>query len=140
VATDSEQSFQAAKKVYEEGGNSKSVALLTLATGLTTSVAKNTAVTGVGKVVTSVVGKAYDDFEAGATSFQAQYESTDVQETYMECRVGGLPSEFQVTDGCKCSLSLSPDYTFYVLRAYDVPNLEIPPLTTTQICYISFLK
>jgi hypothetical protein len=73
-----------------------------LATGLTTSVAKSTAVTGPGKVVTSIVAKAYDDFEAGVTSFQAQYETTDVQETYLECRVGGLPAEFQVTDGCKC--------------------------------------
>lgn len=81
-----------------------------LATGLTTTVVKGTDVTGHGKVVTAVLGNVYDDFEEGVTSFQVQYESSDVQETYMQCRVGGLPVEFQVTDGCKCILLSSLRY------------------------------
>merc|ERR1712194_212932 len=46
----------------------------------------------------TVLGKAYEDNAAGATSVIIQYKTTDSQKNYVGCQVGANPNP--VTDGC----------------------------------------
>lgn len=91
--------FENAQRIYAEGGNSNSYASLALATGLTAMVAKDAEVTG--GLDTSgrpVVGKVLEDAAAGSKTLKVQYSVSEVQASWLDCRVGGLPDP--VLDGC----------------------------------------
>lgn len=90
----------AAQRVYELGAHSKSYAELTLSAPLDTSLAADTAVTGVATDGSSAVtGKIMEAAASGAQTVKVQYSTTKDQATYVGCQVGGSSSP--VTTGCK---------------------------------------
>jgi hypothetical protein len=91
--------FDNAKNIYVKGGHSKTYAILTLTPGLSAMVAKDAEVTG-GLDTTGkpVVGKALEDAAAASTMLKVQYSTSEVQASWSDCRVGGLPDP--VIDGC----------------------------------------
>ena len=95
----SDVGFANAKRIYEEGGNSKSYALLTLDPALSAMVSKDAEVTGgVDNAGQPLVGKVLEDAAAGSTTLKVQYPTSEVQATWSDCRVGGLPDP--VITGC----------------------------------------
>jgi hypothetical protein len=81
-------SYAAARRIYEEGAYSKSVAEVTLATGLPNNVEKATVIFGIGADGNQVAGKAYEDNAAGSTRLLVQYQTSDSQKGYVNCQVG----------------------------------------------------
>lgn len=95
--------FLAAKKVYENGGHSKSYAVLSLNSDLTASYNKGSAVSAPSYGGDVATGKLYKDAEQGDSIIYVQYSTGDSQENYQFCQVGGLPQAEQVTSGCFAS-------------------------------------
>merc|ERR1740124_1479410 len=85
--------FDAGKVIYKEGGNSKSVATLTLSAALTAVIPKNTVVSGVSIGGAVVTAKAYAEFPIGSTTIDVKY-------TPMTCLIGGLDPADYVDSGC----------------------------------------
>jgi hypothetical protein len=86
--------FDLAKQIYEEGGNSKSYALVTVANPIGVALTKGQIVTVKDASGTDVTtAKIYSDAEASATTFKVQYPTFDVQSSYVNCRVGALPND-----------------------------------------------
>ena len=111
VGKNSQVAFHDAKKVYVEGGHSRSVAKLQIL-GLDPSghltpatlshrVYRGTAVHGEGVLTSAVVGTAYEDFNPSAPELHVSYDVMESQFSYSDCRVGGLPLSDRVMDGCK---------------------------------------
>jgi len=102
LALQTEESFDKAEEIYNNGGHSKSYAkiLLTEPTGLRLPLAKGTPVSGTTTSGESVTGKLYSDAEAGDRTIKIQYKTLDVQEMYVGCQVGSLPPNEHVTFGC----------------------------------------
>jgi len=91
-------SYAAARKIYEEGAYSKSVAEVTLASGLPNNVEKGTIIFGASVDGNQVAGKAYEDNAAGSTRLIVQYQTSDSQKNYVNCQVGASTSPN--LDGC----------------------------------------
>jgi len=111
--------FANAKRIYTEGGHSKTYARLALGSALTSAVSKDDEVTGgVDTTGQPVVGKAFADAPVGSTTLLVQYSTSEVQATWSDCIVGGLQDI--TTDGCfEASGSvtiggLSYDYTYTI--------------------------
>jgi len=85
--------FDAGKVIYKEGGNSKSVATLTLSAALTAVIPKNTVVSGVSIGGAVVTATAYAEFPIGS-------KTIDVKYTPMTCLIGGLDPAGYVDSGC----------------------------------------
>jgi len=101
LALDTDDAFANAKAIYQEGGHSKSYALIKLSTGLTAAIAKKTPITGVTENGTAVSGKAYSDYSVGDTEIKVQYTTSDIQATYVTCQVGALALVGEeMLDGC----------------------------------------
>eukprot|EP00560_Eucampia_antarctica_P008856 CAMPEP_0197822788 /NCGR_PEP_ID=MMETSP1437-20131217/52_1 /TAXON_ID=49252 ORGANISM="Eucampia antarctica, Strain CCMP1452" /NCGR_SAMPLE_ID=MMETSP1437 /ASSEMBLY_ACC=CAM_ASM_001096 /LENGTH=282 /DNA_ID=CAMNT_0043421589 /DNA_START=111 /DNA_END=955 /DNA_ORIENTATION=- len=100
ISDKTEDSFRAALKVFQEGGHSKSYAEVTVP-GLTTSISKKTALS-VSFNGTTIKGKAYADYAGGTAGgiVKFQYATGDIQESYVDCQVGGLPIDKQNYVGC----------------------------------------
>ena len=96
LATD--ESFAAAKAIYQEGGYSKSYAQVKLTAPLTSNISKGTAITGKNDDGTTINGKAYEDLTAGQSEIKIQYVTSDIQATYVDCQVGALVDPN--TNGC----------------------------------------
>lgn len=94
--------YGAAKNVYEQGAHSKSYAVLTLTSALSTGVPKGTLIEGTSVDGNAISGKAYSDHEAGAMTLEVQYSTSDIQASYVGCQVGG--SSDPVLGGCKFCL------------------------------------
>ena len=90
LALGTDASFQNAKAIYQQGGHSKSYASIKLDTPLSSSISKGTVITGVTESGVEVSAKAYSDFNAGVTDIQVQYQTTDIQASYVTCQVGAL--------------------------------------------------
>ena len=89
--------FEVAARIYEQGGNSKSYAEFTVP-ALAYDIAKGTSISGTSARGWPVLGKAYKDASMGDTVLKVQYITSDVQRTYVMCRVGGLDETTEV--GC----------------------------------------
>lgn len=115
---DSDAVYTQAMAIYKEGGNSKSYAYVKLTTPLTAAVDKKAAVTGTdtrGKPVSAMV---YEDTAIDMDMIKIQYATSDVQDDYVKCRVGGLVDT--MIDGCfQASGSMTIDGTSYDYT-YDV--------------------
>lgn len=98
LAIGSEVSFQKARRIYEEGGHSKSVAVLKLTPGLPNAMAKFTPVSGQSADGFPVYGKLLEQYANGESTIEIQYKTTDQQKSYVGCQVGGLPKPN--LDGC----------------------------------------
>jgi hypothetical protein len=92
------ESLAAAERIYTEGGHSRSIAEITLSSALTSPVPVDTVISGTAIDGSQVVGTAYEQVSAGATSISIQYQTSDIQANYVNCQVGGLASPN--TDGC----------------------------------------
>jgi len=77
-------SYAAARRIYEEGAYSKSVAEVTLSTGLPNNVEKGTIIFGESVDGNQVAGKAYEDNAAGSTRLTVQYQTSDSQKKLRE--------------------------------------------------------
>lgn len=73
-----------------EGGHSKSYAKLTITNGVTPSYPDGTSLSGTDNNGQEVVGKVYKSSDAPAGQIWLQYQTTDVQASYVGCQVGGL--------------------------------------------------
>lgn len=96
-------SFTNAKIFYEEGGNSNSYALLNLATSLQADIPAGTVVSGFAQDETTWVGGlTTGEHKVGESLVKVEYQISEVQESYVGCRVGALPriSKADLT-GCK---------------------------------------
>jgi hypothetical protein len=91
--------WSAAQAVYENGAHSKSYAEVTLSTPLTTSMAADVEISGLAADGTAVNGKIMEEAASGSPVIKVQYATSDKQENYVGCQVGG--SSEPVTTGCK---------------------------------------
>jgi len=98
LALANDQSYAAAKAIYEEGAFSKNVASVTLSSALPANAEKGTAISGVDADGNVVSGKAYEDNVAGANTILVQYQTSDSQANYVGCQVGANPNPN--TKGC----------------------------------------
>ena len=101
IAGATQQSFDDGKKVYTMGGNSKTIATLQVTGGLPQAVKAKTKLTATGVDGRSVVGIAAKDAAANSNLLLFQYPVTTDYENYLDCRVGGLPENERITEGCK---------------------------------------
>jgi hypothetical protein len=98
LATATKESYEQALAVYTKGGFSKSVAQVTLSSPLKSRVPASTKVSGVTADGDEVAGVTYEEYSSGATAIEFEYQTSDIQATYVGCQVGGNPNPF--TDGC----------------------------------------
>lgn len=98
LALKTAQSFDVAKNIYTQGAHSKSVATVTLNSGILNAVPAGTSVSGSSPSGTEIVGTIYKDYSAGATSIEIQYQTIAIQSSYVGCQVGA--SATPNTDGC----------------------------------------
>jgi hypothetical protein len=92
LAFGTDQSFATAKSIYTEGAHSKSVASVTLNSGLLNAVPAKTPVSGKTSNGVEVVGTIYEDYPVGATSITVQYDTISIQANYVGCQVGASPT------------------------------------------------
>ena len=92
MALGTDESFDAARKIYNNGGNSKSFAQITITPGLTKNLLKGGLILGKNEENVEVAGKAGEAYSAGTTNLKIYYSTTDIQANYMNCQVGGLES------------------------------------------------
>ena len=86
--------FVNATNIYSQGGNSKSYAEFSVP-ALTYDIPKGAYVSGLTDRRWLVSGKVYKDASAGDTVLKVQYITSDVQRTWVGCRVGGLVETFE---------------------------------------------
>jgi len=98
LSVGSDGSFEKAWNIYSRGGHSRSTAILSLETPLTLGLRENTLVSGLTENGLSVTGKLFDNYPNGISTIEIQYTTTDSQESYVGCQVGGLPNPS--LDGC----------------------------------------
>lgn len=124
LALANEDSYAAARAIYEKGAFSKSTAKVSLTTALPSDVLKGTSITGVNANGEAVMGKAYEDNVAGATSLLVQYKTTDSQKNYVGCQVGANPAPN--TEGCFAATgTLTIDGSTAVSYSYSVTTDNI---------------
>lgn len=90
MARGTAESFEAARAIYNEGGHSKSYAQVSLTTPLSKSIQKGDSIMGRNSDGVEVQGKAYADYPSGTQIINVLYDTTDLQESYMNCQVGAL--------------------------------------------------
>jgi len=90
LTLDTVNSFERAKKIYNEGGHSKSYALISLTTPLTSGVQEGDKLLGKNTEGDQVSGTAYENYAAGKQVIKFRYTTTDIPESYVQCQVGAL--------------------------------------------------
>lgn len=88
------------RKIYTNGGNSKSFAVLGLTVPLTAPITEGTAVTGLNSAGGPVSAFVFENATLGESSLKVLY---NVGSTILSCAVGGLTATN--TSGCKFSLT-----------------------------------
>jgi len=101
LALANDEAYTNALAIYSEGANSKSTAKVTLASPLERSATKGNKVTGRNADDNQVVGKLFEDVASGATEILIQYQTSDIQKSYVGCQVGA--SQTPNTEGCFAS-------------------------------------
>lgn len=90
LAVGTDESFQAARKIYNTGGNSKVYADVTITPALTKTIPKGDKIMGRGTEDQEVMGKTGAAYQAGDSALKVYYATTDLQDSYVGCQVGGL--------------------------------------------------
>lgn len=113
--------FANARAIYEDGGNSMSIAVITLAANLTGSYSAGTEIKGRSIFGGFARGKLYADAAEGQNIVIMQYDTSKYQGTWVMCRVGGLVNEHQETSGClkdtgTVTIGVSDEFSY----SYDV--------------------
>jgi hypothetical protein len=91
--------YALAKAVYIEGGNSRSYSILTVP-ALASGYERGMTVAATGEDGDPTSAAVYEDAVQNATQISIYYEVSDVQEDHVRCRVGALPADLQMRDGC----------------------------------------
>jgi len=104
--TKTDDDFAKAKKIYQEGGFSKSYAELTVP-ATPRDIKKGAPMYATSISGGAVAGKAYEDYNTvdskgnPVTTIKFQYKTGDSQDTYSTCKAGGLlGTGLEHTDGC----------------------------------------
>jgi len=97
--------FATAQAIYETGAHSKPTAICDLGGSDATAAAisKGDTITFTAKSGAVATGKAYEDYDAGATQIAFTYSvsgATRTEDLSKQCYAGGLPSADQSTLGC----------------------------------------
>lgn len=92
--------FANAKNIYRDGGNSKSHAKITLSTQRLFENAEGTLIEDTATKGEEVRGKIYLNATRGQNVVKIQYYTSEYQERWVMCRVGGLV-ESRETNGCQ---------------------------------------
>jgi len=98
LSKSTDDGFQNARNIYENGGNSKSIAVVKLDIALSSQLTKGTEISGVNNDGETILGKSYGTYTEGVSSITVQYMTSDIQEKYVGCRVGDL-TDINI-DGC----------------------------------------
>ena len=93
-----------AQDVYERGVSSMSYAELTLEEPLATALEKGTLVMGTSVNGTQARGTLMEPYSDGSQVIKVVYEVSDVQDSYVNCRVGGAPEPYMILEGCKYAM------------------------------------
>ena len=91
LALGNEEAFEQARSIYTKGAHSKSVAHVTLTSGLNSPVSVGTAVSGRTSGGSKVTGTINEDVSAAGTAVKIEYDVTAVQSMHVGCQVGGSP-------------------------------------------------
>jgi hypothetical protein len=78
--------YSLVQSIYEEGGNSKTYAEFTVP-AIATALSKSDPVVG---QTSGVEGQMYTSYAVGATTIRVAYLTSEVQATYVNCKVGAL--------------------------------------------------
>lgn len=81
-----------AESIYREGGNSKSVAQITLLEPLEEKMEAGTYVSGLAVDGSQVRGTVYETADQNETKISIQYEVGESQDSYSDCQVGSIPA------------------------------------------------
>uniref|UniRef100_A0A7S4JUU1 Uncharacterized protein n=1 Tax=Odontella aurita TaxID=265563 RepID=A0A7S4JUU1_9STRA len=92
--------FAVAQAIYQKGGNSMSIARIVLYEPLPANIPKGSPVEGTDASGGAALGTMYYDAPLGSTELSVLYTPSDIQAQHLSCRVGGLPSQSQMLDGC----------------------------------------
>jgi Low iron-inducible periplasmic protein len=98
LAIGNSEAFAHALNIYQKGAHSKSVAQVTLNSGLTSAVTAGVAVSGTSTKGSQVTGIINEDAAASATAVKIEYDITAIQSMHVGCQVGGSPDP--LLDGC----------------------------------------
>jgi hypothetical protein len=98
LAEETVDAFGRAYRIYEQGGNSKSYAVLTTS-ALPLEASEGDVVSGMDTTGLQIEGMVYEKAAAGATLLKVQYKTSESQADYSRCQVGGLVEPNTV--GCK---------------------------------------
>ncbi|CAB9514269.1 expressed unknown protein [Seminavis robusta] len=116
-----DQSREAAYKIYTQGAFSKSYALLSLQSPLPISLAKGTTLLGHTTNGKEVLGQLLEETPPGSTTLKFRYHPSPIQDTWTNCHVGGNPTPN--TEGCLVGLGQieidelgSFDYEYEILE------------------------
>lgn len=90
VGDETQDSFDKARIVYEQGGHSKSYAKLTAAGSTFPTLSSGTKMQGQDAAGNTVIGKVYKPDKTPAGELWLQYATSDIQDSYVGCQVGGL--------------------------------------------------
>lgn len=100
LALETSDSFALAKNIYENGAHSKSIAEVTIAEGAPAAIPAGAAVVGKTTSGQEVRGEALEAAASGASVLRIQYDTSTIQEAYVDCQVGALEKDGN-TNGCK---------------------------------------
>ena len=116
LASGTEESFAVAQDIYNQGGHSKSHAVIELDVALAADLGKSATITGTAVDGTAITAKTYSAASAGDKTIKIKYTTSDDQATYVGCQVGALPADEHVTAKCFApsnTLSIDGlDYTY----------------------------
>lgn len=99
LAESTDESFFIARAIYQEGAHSKSFATVSLSNGLATAAPKGTIVEGASAGGALVMGKTFEDLDVGSAQIRIQCQTSDIQESHVDCQVGANPEPN--LNGCK---------------------------------------
>lgn len=95
------EGFEAATKIYRDGGHSKSYAMIKLDAGLNSKAGKGAKVMGTNADGATVDAILMHDADAGEDEIRVQYATTENADSHVGCKVGGLPKSEWVKSGCE---------------------------------------
>lgn len=123
VDNKSQDAFNLAKAVYEQGAHSKSYAKLTITSAAMPSLNEKDRYSGKTEAGIAVYGKVYKSDKSGDNEIYLQYDTSDSQSSYVNCQVGGLSAiGNQNTVGCFATTGVitAPDSLTTYTYNYDV--------------------
>eukprot|EP00544_Gedaniella_sp_CCMP2646_P002188 CAMPEP_0202507198 /NCGR_PEP_ID=MMETSP1361-20130828/51594_1 /ASSEMBLY_ACC=CAM_ASM_000849 /TAXON_ID=210615 /ORGANISM="Staurosira complex sp., Strain CCMP2646" /LENGTH=557 /DNA_ID=CAMNT_0049141305 /DNA_START=2378 /DNA_END=4051 /DNA_ORIENTATION=- len=95
-------SYAKAKNIYQNGAHSKPIAEVTITGGAPAAIPEGAEVIGKTTSGQEVRGQALEAAASGASVLRIQYNTSPIQEAYVDCQVGALEKDGN-TEGCLAS-------------------------------------